>query len=248
MSEVKYIENDIHKEIFLIPENSFDLIYTSPPYGTTEAEWDKKLDWGVLFPEIFRVLKPSGILVLHSSMPFTYELLKFETPRYNYVWKKNTLTNFFKAKLQPLRNCEEVLIYYRNPGTYNPQMSGSEFYKKRYNKQKDNQNNYGHRDNIDKSYTSDTEGHKGKYPTSFLEYNVRKDGTGINRSNEMIDYFIKTYSNEGDNVLDFTCHNNYVGDRCRILKRNYLGIDIRLEIDENDIDIHSGIYEENEST
>ena len=228
--DIKFIEEDIHTAIKNIEDNKFNLIYTSPPYGITEAKWDNSLNWSELFPEMWRVLKPDGIIVLHSSMPFTYELLKYETPRYHYSWKKNTLTNFFKAKLQPLRDIEEVLIFYKTPGTYNPQMIGDIFHKKRYNKQNDKQNNYGHRTNISKSFTSETEGHIGKYPTTFLEYKVRKDKTGINRPDEMMDYFIKTYSNEGDYVLDMTCHNDYTSKRCNELKRNFLGIDIKLEI------------------
>ena len=65
-----YPNNDIHIKIKDFEDNSIDLIYSSPPYGTTENKWDKKLDWKLLFPEIWRVLKPTGILILHCSMPF----------------------------------------------------------------------------------------------------------------------------------------------------------------------------------
>tara|TARA_R100001460_G_scaffold57097_3_gene96844 strand:- start:1489 stop:2187 length:699 start_codon:yes stop_codon:yes gene_type:complete len=228
---VKYIENDIHNEILNIPSDTFNLIYTSPPYAITEAEWDKPLKWDILFPEMWRVLKPNGIIVLHASMPFTYELLKYQTPKYHYTWIKNRKTNFFKAKLQPLRQTEEIFIYYNNPGTYNPQMIGNEVFKKRYVKQGNNNNKYyGQRTNIQKTYVSEEETHKGRYPSTILEYPVRVDNTGISRTDNMIDFFIKTYSNEGDNILDLTCHNNYVGDRCKLLNRNYLGIDIKLEL------------------
>ena len=230
---IKYIENDIHDEIFKLPDNSFDLIYSSPPYGTTQAEWDKPLKWDILFKQMWRILKPKGIIVLHCSMPFTYDLLKYETPRYHYCWLKNKKTNFFKAKLQPLRNTEEVLIYYKQSGTYNPQMIGDEIHKKRYMKLESKNGYYAHRNNILKSYVSNDETHKGNYPSTLLEYKVRVDGSGISRCDEMIDYFIKTYSNESDNVLDMTCHNNYVGDRCKLLNRNYLGIDIKLCLQEN---------------
>jgi len=118
---VNYIENDIHEEILNIQDNTIDLIYTSPPYGITEAEWDKPLKWDILFPEMWRVLKPNGIIVLHASMPFTYELLKYETPRYHYTWLKNRKTNFFKSKEQPLRNTEEVP--YNKPSTGPSQMA-----------------------------------------------------------------------------------------------------------------------------
>lgn len=224
----EYRENDIHDEILNIDDDTFNLIYTSPPYGTTSAKWDNALNWSFLFPELWRILKPNGIIVLHASMPFTYELLQHEKPKYHYSWIKNTTTNFMKAKLQPLRNIEEVFVYYKKPGTYNPQMVGDQIIKKVYYKDNSKNSYLGERKNITKTHTSETETHKGKYPTTTLKYNIRKDGTGINRPDELIEYFIKTYSNETDNVLDFTCHNNYVGDICEKLNRNYLGIDIHL--------------------
>ncbi len=225
-----YIEGDIHNVIKTIEDNSIDLIYTSPPFGITKASWDQPLKWDILFPEMWRVLKSDGIIVLHSSMPFTYELLKYETPKYHYIWKKNLLTGFFQAKKQPLRNVEEIFIYYKKTGTYNPIMIGDKFYKKRLVKY-GGQNAYWRNDGVNKNnkYNKD-EGHTGRFPTTFLEYPIRKDNTGITRTDEMMDYFIKTYSNEGDTVLDMTCHNNYLGDRCNILKRNFIGVDIELKI------------------
>ncbi len=229
----KYIEGDIHNVIKTIATDSIDFIYTSPPFGITNAKWDNPLDWKNLFPELWRVLKPTGIIVLHASMPFTYELLKYETPRYHYTWKKNKKTNFFKAKLQPLRETEEIFVYYKKSGTYNPQMEGTEVFKKQFINQSYSKNQYfGKRTNIKKDYVSETESHKGRYPTTLLEYKMRTDGSGISRPDEMIDYFIKTYSNEGETILDLTCHNNYHGDRCKFLNRNFIGVDIKLELQE----------------
>tara|TARA_R110000744_G_scaffold328552_1_gene434149 strand:- start:65 stop:808 length:744 start_codon:yes stop_codon:yes gene_type:complete len=222
----QYIQGDIQQVITTLQDNSIDFIYTDPPFATTEAKWDKGLDWKHLFPEMWRVLKPTGIICIYSALPFTYELYKYEKPKYHYSWHKSTATCFFQAKFTPLRCMEEINIYYKKRGTYNPQMVGDTFYPKRYNKQKDKQQHYGHRDNIKKSFTSKTEGHTGKYPQLYQNWKVRKDGTGITRDDEQIDYFIKTYSNEEDTILDMTCHNNYVGDRCEILKRHYIGVDI----------------------
>ena len=225
----KYIEGDIHEVIKTIPDKSIDLIYSSPPYGITNAEWDKPLLWEQLFKDLWRVIKDDGIIVLHASMPFTYELLKYETPKYHYCWKKNISTNFFKAKLQPLRDIEEIFVYYKKSGTYNPQMNGDKFYKKRLNKMGAKNSYYDIRNNI--THSQDGEGgHKGKYPTTFLEYKVRRDDTGITRPDELMDFIIKTYSNKGDNVLDITCHNNYLGDRCLALERNFIGVDIKLNL------------------
>ena len=74
----KFIVDDIHNYIKTIKTDSIDFIYTNPPFGTTQKKWDKPLEWNVLFPEMWRILKPNGVIALHSSMPFTYDLIRFE--------------------------------------------------------------------------------------------------------------------------------------------------------------------------
>jgi len=231
---IMYIQGDIHEVIKTIETDSIDFIYTDPPFGTTKAEWDNGLDWKSLFPEMWRVLKKDGIICLYGSIPFTYELLRYEKPRYNYSWHKNNSTGFLCAKYQPLRNIEEIFIYYKKRGTYNPQMDGDKEYKKRCVKYGSKENKYWNIENHEyemkdgKRINEKKEGgHTGKYPTTYRNWDIRKDKTGITRTDEQIDYFIKTYSNEGDTVLDMTCHNRYVGDRCKVLNRKYIGIDIQ---------------------
>ena len=235
---MSYIQGDIQDVIKTLEDNSIDFIYTDPPFGTTNASWDKGLRWEDLFPEMWRVLKPKGIICLYASMPFTYELLQYEKPKYHYTWIKNNKTGFLQAKFQPLRQNEEIFIYYKQRGTYNPQMEGETFYQKRNVKIGSEKHTYwGTRKNLKeenlqgkKSYLVEGQGHKGKYPTTFKNWKIRHDNTGITRTDDQIDYFIKTYSNENDTVLDMTCHNHYVGDRCKLLKRNYIGIDLHLNI------------------
>ena len=216
-----YIEGDCHEVIKTIEDNSIDLIYCSPPYGITKSKWDKPLDFNIMFPQLFRVLKPTGTLILHCSMPFTYTLLEYKIkPKYNYIWIKNNSTGHFLAKRQPMRQHEEVLIYYNKNNTYNPQMKGVEQYTIDYNKSNDYYCN---------KYKKGKSTHTGRYPTTILEYPIRREKTGITRCDDMIDYFIKTYSNETETVLDFTCHNKTVGNRCEVLNRKYIGIDINLQ-------------------
>jgi len=224
---IKYFCADIHQKIKDIDTDSIDFIYTSPPYGTTEQKWDNPLNWEYMFQEMWRVLKPNGIIVLYASCPFTYELLQYEKPKYHYSWIKNNSTGFYKAKQQPLRKVEEIFVYYKKLGTYNPQMDGDDF-RYKYMVKSNKGCYYGERNNIEKSYIDKSQGHIGKYPTTYKNWNIRKSKpkSGITRCDEQIDYFIKTYSNEGDTILDLTCCNGMVGDRCEKLNRKYIGIDI----------------------
>jgi len=225
---INYIQEDIHEIIKTIDDNTIDFIYTDPPFNTTKASWDQGLNWKELFPEMWRVLKPDGILCLYSAIPFTYELLKYETPKYHYSWCKNNKTGFFQAKYQPLRQMEEINIYYKKKGTYNPQMEGDKYVAKRNVKVGGRNGYYGDslKDKDNEYISADGDGHNGLYPTTFKNWNIRKDKSGITRTDDQIDYFIKTYSNKDDTILDMTCHNKYVGNRCEKLERNYIGIDI----------------------
>ena len=186
------------------------------------------LDWGTLFPEMWRVLKPNGVICLYSSMPFTYELHKYETPKYHYSWCKNNKTGFFQAKYQPLRQMEEINIYYKQKSTYNPQMIGNEIHNKRNVKVGGRNGYYGEKLKDKENNYNAGDSHTGRYPTTFKNWNIRKDKTGITRTDDQIDYFIKTYSNQNDTILDMTCNTQYVGNRCKALKRNYIGVDLEI--------------------
>lgn len=225
---IKYIEGDIHEVIKTLDDNSIDFIYTDPPFAITHSKWDKALEWDKLFPEMWRVLKPNGVICLYASIPFTYELLKYETPKYHYSWCKNNKTGFFAAKYQPLRQIEEIFIYYKKRGTYNPQMVGNERHPKRNVKYGGVNAYWGEEGSKKENTYNEEEGHNGRFPTTFKNWDIRKDKTGITRTDEQIDYFIKTYSNENDTILDMTCHTKFVGNRAKELNRNYLGVDLNI--------------------
>lgn len=225
-----YIEGNIHEVIKTFEDDSVDFIYTDPPFSTTNASWDQGLDWKNLFPDMWRVLKPDGIICLYASMPFTYELLKYQTPKYHYTWKKNNSTLFFQAKQQPLRNIEEIFIYYKKRGTYNPQMQGDDIRPMHYQGEiKNGQNYYSADTGILTKEEAQAKSHKGKYPTSLREWDIARKRGGITRTDPQIDYFIKTYSNENETILDMTCCDRYVGDRCVALNRNYIGVDLNVK-------------------
>ena len=214
------IKGDIHEEIKHIPDNSIDMVYTDPPFATTCNDWDKPLRWKELFVQMWRVLKPDGVIALHCSLPFTYELIEAERPKYHWIWIKDKSTNFFHAKKQPLRKQEEILIFYKKQPTYNPQMTGDEFIptgcagKSSY---------YGSRgENKEKIMKS---GHYGKYPVNVLEYPRHIRGAAT-RPDALVDYFIKTYTNEGEKILDLTCYDALTGRRADILNRECISVDL----------------------
>jgi len=223
---MKIIKGDIHDVILTLESNSIDLIYTNPPFSTTENKWDKSLNWKFLFPEMWRILKPNGIIILHCAIPFTYDLIRIEKPKYHYIWIKDKPTNFFHAKNQPLRQQEEILIYYKDKPTYNPQMIGDKFYKtgcagkSKY---------YGSRGE-DKKKIDSNSGHYGKYPNNILNFPRHIRGYST-RNNDLIDFIIKTYSNETDLILDMTCYNAISGKIAIELNRCYIGVDLDPQID-----------------
>ena len=223
---MKIIKGDIHDEIKKLESNKYDLLYTNPPYGITKCEWDKPLNWGILWSDIWRVMKPNGIVILHSSMPFTYDLIKSQklNPKYHYVWIKNRATNMLSCKFQPLRKEEEILVYYKKAGIYNPQMRGDKYYQKRNVKVGTEKNPYYGETGIKEGFNKN-KGHIGKFPNNIIEMPIRLGGA-CTRTKQMIEYFIKTYSNENSEVLDITCSDAITGKVCDELKRNYTGIDL----------------------
>jgi len=216
-----------------IPSNSVDMVYSNPPFGVTKAKWDKPLSWVELWPEIWRVSRLNGAVLLHSSMPFTFDLVSSQRKyfKYNYVWVKNTHTGFFQAKNQPLRRHEDVCVFYRKQPTYNPQMKGTEFYKKRIVKYGGKEEYWGKAKYEEGEWGVETVdgGHYGKYPDTVLYFKTTKavpnESKPSTRTEEMVEFFIKTYTNVGDVVLDITANNGLTGIVCKNLNRNYILIE-----------------------
>ena len=214
-----YIEGDAHELIKTLPDNSIDLLYTNPPFGTTQNVWDQPLRWKSLWPEIWRVMKPRGTVVLHCAIPFTYTLIKSQTPKYHYSILKNNKTGFLGSRFQPLRQCEELCVFYKKHGTYNAQKIPCK------------PRTYGRAGQT--SYYGAMKGPRGKekktvtemHPTTHLTMKINVRG-GKTVSDEMVDFVTKTYSNEGDTVLDMTTCNKVVGNRVELLGRKFIGFDL----------------------
>jgi len=212
-----FICSDNLSYIKTLDSNSIDLIYFDPPFAITEADYDKKLDWDNLWTEMWRVLKPRANIVIHSSQPFTYDLIASQRKYFKYCWywNKSYKTGHLFSKHQPMRNIEEICVFYKK-GIYNPQTIDNPNPKEIHN----TQSKYYGRMDATKTYLNNKH-----YPCHLLEYK-RRNHKYSTRPVELCEYMLKTYSKENDLVLDLTCSDGQSAIACRNLNRKYIGVDI----------------------
>lgn len=198
-----------------IKSKSVNLIYVNPPFGTTKQVWDKKQDWSKIFKECFRILKDDGMLIIHCSIPFNYELIRSapKPPSYTWYWKKEGPTCPLIANAQPLRLVEEILVWKNKKNTYYRQQIGDEPRESAWM----TTNDY-----YMKNVTAKKTVILGKTRTHLLEMKRKIDGYST-RPDEMIDLFIKSYSKPGDTVLDMFCYQGLSRKFCA--DRRWIGID-----------------------
>ena len=256
---IKLLQGDCLEKMKLIPDGSIDAIITDPPYGTTACKWDSVIPFDLMWEQLNRIIKPNGAIVLFGSEPFSSALRmsNIKDYKYDWIWHKNMGGGFATAKRQPLKRHEIISVFYAKQCTYNPQMeSYSESTKKKFkngdklntNSQKENKT--GEILNLDRSdYYFDF--NKGTYPTSVKFF--KRPHTANNNSLhptqkpvELIEYLVKTYTNENETVLDFTMGSGTTGVACKNLSRNFIGIekdDKYFEIAKNRIENHVVIKE-----
>ena len=185
-----------------IPDGSIDFCCTDLPYGITACHWDKKIDLQKFWQQVNRVCKFDAAVALFSQMPFGAELIMSNKKNFHYewIWKKNIGVGFLNAKKMPLRTHENILIFYRKLPIYNPQFTQGKPYKY---KRRGFSYNYG-----DQETGKISENPDGKrYPVDVLRVNTvytsaEKQLHSTQKPVDLIEYLIKTYTNEGETVLD----------------------------------------------
>jgi site-specific DNA-methyltransferase (adenine-specific) len=234
MSEGKYvfekskiIQGDCLEKMKLIPNSSIDMILADLPYGTTQNKWDSIIPLDLLWIEYERIIKDNGAIVLTAAQPFTSALVMSNPKmfKYDWVWQKPKGTGHLNAKKQPMRDKEDVLVFYKNQCTYNPQMEEGTPYKdkagKDHSKKTSMTGSYG-------DYTNYREVNTGfRYPKQVRKFGVVERGTlhPTEKPVEMLRYFIRTYTNEGDIVLDNTAGSGSLGEACIYENRDFLLIE-----------------------
>lgn len=211
----------------LIPDKSVQLILADLPYGTTACKWDSTLPFDKLWIEYNRIIKDNGAIILTASQPFTTELILSAKDifRYELIWQKSRPSNFHLAKKQPLKYHENILVFYNKQPTYNPIMTKGE--KNHRTKICRGKNNIIGDDGngVGWENTSDV-----KYPKSVINIKSTDSTKNVHSTQkpiELMEWLIKTYTNENEIVLD-----NTMGSGTTILaaiKNNRIGIGIEKE-------------------
>ena len=232
VSRSTFYQGDCLVEMDKIADKSVDMILCDLPYGTTACKWDSVIPFEPLWEHYERIIKDNGAIVLFSSQPFTTDLINSNRSifKYEIIWDKIGGSNFQLAKVQPLKRHENILVFGKTKVIYNPQM-------KLRGKPKDYSNSsYDALKNGMHFNSNDFESAKivrtEKYPDSIIEISGQsKECNNVNRVHstqkpvELMEYLIKTYTNEGETVLDNCMGSGTTGVACKKTGRNFIGIE-----------------------
>jgi site-specific DNA-methyltransferase (adenine-specific) len=211
-----------------IDDKSVDLILCDLPYGTTNCKWDTIIDLNKLWVEYKRVIKPNGAILLFAQTPFDKVLgsSNLGMLRYEWIWEKTQATGHLNAKKMPMKSHENILVFYNKKPTYNPQKTTGHKPINSYTKYVKTQNNTEIYGKVKKEISGG--GETDRYPRSVLKFPSDKQTSCLHSTQKplaLCEYFIKTYTNEGDLVLDNTAGSGTTGLAAKNLNRNYILIE-----------------------
>lgn len=209
----------------MISDKSIDMILCDLPYGTTQCKWDSIIPFEPLWEQYERVIKDNGAIVLFGCEPFSshLRLSNLKIYKYDWVWDKVKGTGFLNAKRQPMRNHEFVCVFYKKQCTYNPQKTMGHNRKQSY-RSKDLQTDvYGEMKN---DYTYDS---TERYPRSIQVFSTDTQNSSLHPTQKPValcEYLIKTYTNEGETVLDNCMGSGTTAVAAINTNRNYIGFEL----------------------
>ena len=230
--EITLLHGDCLAEADKIEPHSVDLAIADIPYGVTHNKWDSVIPFEPMWDMLHRVVKDNSAIVLFSQMPFTLDLGNSNRKefRYEIIWQKPNPRGFFNANRMPLKVHENILVFYKSLPKYHPQKTEGKLYVKK--RSKSQSSNYGAFEEQDKKCDG------GRFPIDIIKINNIIRGGYLHPTQkpvELMNWFIKTYSDPGDTVLDFSMGSGTTGISCIDLGRKFIGI-------EKDDDIFESAY------
>jgi site-specific DNA-methyltransferase (adenine-specific) len=228
ISNIKLMQGDCLERMKEIPDGSIDMVLTDPPYGTTACKWDIVIPFEPMWEQLKRIIKPNGAIVMMAGQPFTSALVMSNLKQYktSWVWNKRFGANFGTAKYHPMKIHEDVVVFCKKTAVYSPQMvKRVKPIKLGKNVSKRGSANLqtAKKEFNGKVYTE-------KFPESILEYSTRAEGQVKQNPTQkpvaLMEYLIKTYTNEGETVLDFTMGSGTTGVACVKTDRDFIGIEL----------------------
>ena len=224
-----------------IPDGSVDMVLADPPYGTTQCKWDSIIDLPLMWEQLKRITKPNGAIVMTASQPFTTTLIASNIKQFKYCWvyKKPQGVDPFMAKIRPLNNIEDVVVFCDKKANYNPQkVSGKPYSITRDKKERLHEITGATMKQTNTINTGD------RLPTRIIEFKQERGLHPTQKPVALMEYLIKTYTNEGEVVLDFAMGSGTTGVACKNLGRSFMG----MELDEGYFDIAKDRIEKTPAT
>ena len=228
---MQLINGDCLTEMTNIGNNSVDFIIIDPPYGTTPLTWDKIIDFTELWEQLKRIIKLNGVILIFGQEPFSsyVRLSNIKWYRYDWYWQKERLTNVFQVKKRPGKVVETISVFYKKQCKYYPQRTEhhGEPVKNKIGKNGSFSETLAGKKSFIKPFLYTDDG--GRYPIQLLKINRDNNNKNIHPTQKpvaLIDYFLKTYTNEKDTVLDPCMGSGTVGVSCKKLNRNFIGIEV----------------------
>lgn len=222
-SYVELMLGDCLDKMRAIPAGSVDMVLADPPYGTTACKWDAVIDLGAMWAELKRIIKPNGAIVMTASQPFTTTLIASNIKQFKYcwVWEKPQGVDPFMAKVRPLNNVEDIVVFAQGKAPYNPQMDAGQPYRTVRDKAPRTHELTGQ---VMKRTETVNEG--VRLPKRVLKFGRETGHHPTQKPVALMEYLIRTYTKEGETVLDFTMGSGTCGVACVNTGRNFIGIEL----------------------
>lgn len=229
---IELLQGDCLELMKGIPNGSIDMILCDLPYGTTACKWDSILPFEPLWEQYERVIKDKGAIVLTASQPFTSALVMSNPDlfKYEWIWEKSKASNFMLARKQALKAHESVLVFGKGSLVYYPQKTDGKPYsgEKRAGKKGSNSEVYG--GNVPNPTFRNGSKDGKRFPRSVQYFKTAEtEGKTFHPTQKpvaLFEYLIKTYTNEGEVVLDNCMGSGSAGVACKNLKRNFIGMEL----------------------